>query len=140
MIKHFINLEWKSLFRSASFGKSIAIKILMVFLAIYFMATFLILGFALFAILKKHAEKGEEITGGGVLQLLQAAVLKRHALPPSFSALGQREPEDATYRCSHDGGYGISRQKVLLARVLVLNENNFVQESDKFCDESLRIV
>ena len=25
----------------------------------------------LFAILKKHAEKGEEITGGGVLQLLQ---------------------------------------------------------------------
>ena len=53
MIKHFISLEWKSLFRSASFGKSIAIKILMVFLAIYFMATFLILGFALFAILKK---------------------------------------------------------------------------------------
>lgn len=53
MIKHFISLEWKSLFRSASFGKSIAIKILMVFLALYFMATFLILGFALFAILKK---------------------------------------------------------------------------------------
>ena len=25
----------------------------------------------IFAILKKHAEKGEEITGGGVLQLLQ---------------------------------------------------------------------
>ncbi len=53
MIKHFINLEWKSLFRSASFGKSIAIKILMGFLALYFMATFLILGFALYAILKK---------------------------------------------------------------------------------------
>lgn len=53
MIKHFINLEWKSLFRSASLGKSLALKILLGFLALYFMATFLILGVALFPILKK---------------------------------------------------------------------------------------
>jgi hypothetical protein len=53
MIKHFISLEWKSLIRSASLGKSIALKIFMGFLALYFMAVFLILGFALYAILKK---------------------------------------------------------------------------------------
>ncbi len=53
MIKYFISLEWKSLFRSASIGKSVALKIFMGFLALYFMATFLILGLALFPILKK---------------------------------------------------------------------------------------
>jgi len=53
MIKHFINLEWKSLFRSASFGKSVALKIFMGFMALYFMASFLVMGFALFPILKK---------------------------------------------------------------------------------------
>ncbi len=51
MIKHFLNLEWKQFFRSSHWQKSIAINILMVFLAIYFMATFLILGFALYKIL-----------------------------------------------------------------------------------------
>ena len=53
MIRHFISLEWKSLIRSASLGKSIALKIFMGFLALYFMAVFLILGFALYSILKK---------------------------------------------------------------------------------------
>ena len=53
MIKHFINLEWKSLFRSASFGKSVALKIFMAFLALYFIVSFLALGLALFPILKK---------------------------------------------------------------------------------------
>ncbi|MBT8394897.1 MAG: hypothetical protein KJN66_08605 [Bacteroidia bacterium] len=53
MIKHFIKLEWKSLFRSASFGKSLALKIFMGFLALYFIVSFLALGLALFPILKK---------------------------------------------------------------------------------------
>ena len=53
MIKHFINLEWKQFFRSASFGKGIALKILMVFLALYFTVTFLAIGLALYHILKK---------------------------------------------------------------------------------------
>ena len=53
MIKHFIILEWKSLFRSASFGKSVALKIFMAFLALYFIVSFLALGLALFPILKK---------------------------------------------------------------------------------------
>ena len=53
MIKRFLSLEWKSFFRSASFGKSIGIKIFMGFLAVYFMAIFLIMGIALFPGLKK---------------------------------------------------------------------------------------
>ena len=53
MIKHFLNLEWKQFFRSASFGKGIALKILMLFLALYFIVTFLALGLALYPLLKK---------------------------------------------------------------------------------------
>ncbi|WOD45065.1 DUF5687 family protein [Hwangdonia lutea] len=53
MIKHFINLEWKAFFRSASFGKSLAIKILMGFFMLYFMAMFLFTGFLMDKILKE---------------------------------------------------------------------------------------
>ncbi|SDR75991.1 hypothetical protein SAMN04515667_0573 [Formosa sp. Hel1_31_208] len=52
-LKHFLNLEWKKFFRSASFGKSIAINILMIFLALYFIGIFLLLGIALYPGLKK---------------------------------------------------------------------------------------
>ena len=54
MISHFLNLERKQFFRSASFGKSIAIKIIMGFFAIYFLAVFLILGTGGYYILKKQ--------------------------------------------------------------------------------------
>jgi len=53
MIKHFLSLEWKQFFRSASFGKGVALKILMLFLAIYFIVSFLALGLALYPLLKK---------------------------------------------------------------------------------------
>ncbi|MFP4844610.1 DUF5687 family protein [Winogradskyella sp. PE311] len=53
MIKHFLNLEWKQYFRSSYWQKSIAINILMVFFALYFIAMFLGLGFGLLFILKK---------------------------------------------------------------------------------------
>jgi hypothetical protein len=53
MFKHFISLQWKSFFRSASVGKSIGLKILMGFLALYFAFIFLALGFGLYPILKK---------------------------------------------------------------------------------------
>jgi len=53
MFKKFIWLEWKSFLRSASFGKSLGLKILMVFLALYFSAMFLIVGIALFPISKE---------------------------------------------------------------------------------------
>lgn len=53
MISHFLSLEWKSFFRSASFGKSIGAKILLGFFALYFIAIFLVLGFFAFKIIKK---------------------------------------------------------------------------------------
>lgn len=54
MIKQFINFEWKQFFRSSYWQKSIALNILMAFLALYFMLTFLALGVSLFPILEKQ--------------------------------------------------------------------------------------
>ena len=54
MFKYFISLEWKSFLRSASFGTSLAIKILIGFFAAYFIVMFLLLGFALYPILKEY--------------------------------------------------------------------------------------
>ena len=53
MISKFLSLEWKSFIRSASFGKSLAIKIVMGFFALYFILVFLALGFGLYPILEK---------------------------------------------------------------------------------------
>ncbi|MEO9570994.1 MAG: DUF5687 family protein [Polaribacter sp.] len=54
MILHFLKLEWKQFVRSASFGKSIALKILMAFLALYFIVSFLAIGVGGYYILKKE--------------------------------------------------------------------------------------
>ena len=53
MIARFMNLERKQFFRSSYWQKSIAINILMVFLALYFIIMFLALGVGLFPILEK---------------------------------------------------------------------------------------
>lgn len=53
MISHFLNLEWKSFFRSSYFAKGIAIKILLGFFGLYFFVTFLSLGFLGFYYLKE---------------------------------------------------------------------------------------
>ena len=53
MIKKFLYLEWKSFTRSASFATSLALKILMVFGAIYFTVVFLFLGIGAFYGLKE---------------------------------------------------------------------------------------
>ncbi|MBP1838580.1 DUF5687 family protein [Formosa algae] len=53
MITHFLNLEWKQFTRSASFGKSLGLKILMGFFALYFIIIFLALGVGMFPMLKK---------------------------------------------------------------------------------------
>lgn len=53
MVKQFLKLEWKSFFRSASFGQSLGLKILMGFLGIYFLVSFLILGIALYPALEE---------------------------------------------------------------------------------------
>ena len=52
MISHFLKLEWKQFFRSATFGKSIALKIIIGFLALYFILSFSVSGAGSFFILK----------------------------------------------------------------------------------------
>src|SRR5690606_4427521 len=53
MLKHFISLEWKSFFRSASLKANLGIKILMILGGLYFMAVFLGLGIGAFYIIEK---------------------------------------------------------------------------------------
>ena len=52
MISRFFSLQWKQFFRSSYWQKSMALNILMVFFALYFMLIFLGLGFGLYPILK----------------------------------------------------------------------------------------
>jgi len=52
MIKKFIYLEWKAFIRSASFGKNLAMKIIIGFLMIYFSLIFIGMGVGAFYILK----------------------------------------------------------------------------------------
>ena len=53
MFKHFISLEWKSFFRSASFTTNLALKIIMGFVAAYFMVVFVAAGVGVFFLLKE---------------------------------------------------------------------------------------
>lgn len=53
MFRHFIRLEWKSFFRSAGMTANIAMKILMGFLAIYFMVIFVLGGVGAYLGLQK---------------------------------------------------------------------------------------
>jgi hypothetical protein len=55
MFKHFISLEWKAFFRSASFATNLALKIVMGFVAIYFMIIFIGAGVGVFFLLKEEA-------------------------------------------------------------------------------------
>ncbi len=61
MFKHFLNLELKAFFRSASVGKSIALKVLLAFVGLYFMLSFLVLGFALYPLLLESFPKQKPI-------------------------------------------------------------------------------
>lgn len=54
MILHFLKLEWKQFTRSSSFGKSIALKIIMGFFILYFLVAFLAIGVGGYFILKKE--------------------------------------------------------------------------------------
>jgi hypothetical protein len=53
MFAKFIYLEWKSFTRSASFASNLALKILMGFLALYFIVLFLAIGIGAFYILRE---------------------------------------------------------------------------------------
>ena len=54
MIIRFLKLEWKQFFRSASFGKSVALKIIMGFFALWMLLGFMSLGITGYTILKKE--------------------------------------------------------------------------------------
>jgi hypothetical protein len=54
MTLRFLKLEWKQFFRSSHWQKGIAIKILMAFLALYFIVAFLAIGVGGYFILKKQ--------------------------------------------------------------------------------------
>ena len=79
MIKQFLSLEWKQFFRSASFGKSIALKIIMIFLAIYFIVSFLALGLALYPILTETYPNDDPfiIVNGFIFYWILADLLMR---------------------------------------------------------------
>jgi hypothetical protein len=62
MFLRFISLEFKSFIRSASVGKSIALKILLGFLAVYFLTAFLFLGVALYPISKELNPNQDPLT------------------------------------------------------------------------------
>ncbi len=56
MIKHFISLQWKSFFRSASFKTNLALKILMAFGALYFIVVFGALGARSYYLIEKQMD------------------------------------------------------------------------------------
>ena len=69
MTLRFLKLEWKQFVRSASFGKSIALKIIMAFFALYFLVSFLAIGIGGYFILKK------EFPASDPLQLVNSYLL-----------------------------------------------------------------
>lgn len=62
MVSHFIGLEWKQFIRSSYWQKSIALNIFLVFIALYFIAVFLGLGFGLYPILKDQFPEKDPFT------------------------------------------------------------------------------
>ena len=61
MFTRLLVLEWKSFFRSSSFGSGLAIKLLMGFLAIYFLFVFFSLGLGLYALLEENFPNEEPL-------------------------------------------------------------------------------
>lgn len=61
MTKRFLQLEWKSFFRSASLGKNLGFKILLIFLALYFGGIFLLLGIGLYPLLQEFFPEEEPL-------------------------------------------------------------------------------
>ncbi|MEO9512924.1 MAG: DUF5687 family protein [Flavobacteriaceae bacterium] len=53
MFKRFLGLQWKSFFRSSSFGKGLALKLFMIFMGIFLLASLIGSGAGLYLFLKK---------------------------------------------------------------------------------------
>lgn len=69
MYNRFVSLQWKAFTRSASFGRSLGLKIFMAFIAIYFSLVFLFLGIGLYPLLQ------EAFPGGEPLQIVNNWIL-----------------------------------------------------------------
>jgi len=54
MFFRLLKLDWKSFIRSASFGKGVAVKLFLAFMALYFFVCFLALGFGLYFVMEKE--------------------------------------------------------------------------------------
>ena len=85
MFKHFINLQWKSFFRSASFKTEIWFKILMAFGALYFIAVFLGLGFGSYFMI-------EELGLGDPLRVVNQFMIYYLAFDLVFRYMLQKMP------------------------------------------------
>ncbi|MGX1928099.1 DUF5687 family protein [Flagellimonas sp. 2504JD4-2] len=53
MFKRFIDLQWKAFFRSSSFGKSLALKIIMIFFGLWMLGSVVLIGAFLYKILRE---------------------------------------------------------------------------------------
>ena len=82
MISHFLKLEWKQFVRSASFGKSIALKILMGFFALYFIVCFLAIGVLGYYILKKQLPDSDplQIVNSFLMYVIVADLIFRYLM------------------------------------------------------------
>ncbi|MFD1094487.1 DUF5687 family protein [Salegentibacter chungangensis] len=86
MIEYLLSLEWKAFKRSASFGKSLGLKIFLIFLGLYFALVSLSLGFGLYPILQ------EFFPGEDPLQLVNRFLLAWFLLELTFRFLLQTLP------------------------------------------------
>lgn len=82
MTKHFLNLEWKQFFRSAYFGKGIALKVLMAFFALYMIISFLIVGAGAYYILKEQFPNKDPFTivNGAMIFILIVDLIFRYLM------------------------------------------------------------
>lgn len=82
MFKRLLTLEWKAFFRSASLGKSLGLKILMGFLAVYFITIFLLAGIGLYPLINQYMPDEEPllVVNGYVLLWLLAELSVRFFL------------------------------------------------------------
>ena len=82
MTSHFLKLEWKQFIRSATFGKSIALKILMGFFALYFIVSFLAIGIGGYYILKKELPDSDplQIVNSFLLYAILADLIFRYLM------------------------------------------------------------
>ena len=78
MIRRFLSLEWKSFARSASFQTNLALKILMALGALYFIVCFLIIGLAVYPILKEQGYNPVQTINRIMIYYLTADLIIRY--------------------------------------------------------------